>query len=150
MSGEPAFPDTAPPGLARQVLLGGLLLAALALAAGLLLDDPAEWVADRVAPVPILVLAVITLGLMIVARVRGGPAPAPFSSARQRFFWAARFAFATAAAILVLIWIGPWIAGLKLARELFQAVLLVVVTGVVLGLVGSCLANALRTIRGRA
>lgn len=144
------MPDTAPPGLARQVLLGGLALAALALAAGLLLDDPAEWVADRVAPVPILVLAVVTLGLMIVARIRGGPPPAPFSSARQRFFWAARFAFATAAAILILIWIGPWIAGLKLARELFQAVLLVILTGVLLGLVGSCLANALRTIRGRA
>ena len=147
MSGDQ---DTAPPGLARMVLFGGLLLAALALAAGLLLDDPAEWVADRVAPVPILILAVMTLGLMILARVRGGPTPAPFSSGRQRFFWAARFAFATAAAILVLIWIGPWIAGWKLARELFQAVLLVILTGVVLGLVGSCLANALRTIRGRA
>ncbi|HYD12019.1 MAG TPA: hypothetical protein VEC11_04155 [Allosphingosinicella sp.] len=148
MSGEPASDDTAPPALARRVLLAGLLLAALALAAGLLLDDPAEWVADRVAPWPILVLAVITLALMVVGRVRGGPPPAPFSSARQRFFWVARFAFATAATILVLIWIGPWLAGLKIARELFQGVLLVVVVGVVLGLVGSCIANVLRTIRG--
>ena len=130
------------------MLIGGLLLAAAALAAGLLLDDPAEWVADRVAPWPILVLAVITLLLMIVGRIRGGPPPAPYSSARQRFFQAARFAFATAAVILVLIWIGPWIAGLKIARELFQAVLLVIVVGVVLGLIGSCVANLLRTIRG--
>jgi hypothetical protein len=147
---EPALPDQAPPGLARRVIFGALLLAALALAAGLLLDDPAEWVADRVAPIPILVLAVAALALMIVARVRGGPAPAPFSSGRQRFFWAARFAFATATVVLILIWFGPWLAGLKFARELFQAVLLVVLVGVLLGLVGSCLANLLRTIRGNA
>ena len=145
---EPAFPETAPPGLARRVIYAGLLLAALSLAAGLLLDDPAEWVADRVAPWPILVLAVITLGLMIVARVRGGPEAAPFSTPRQRFFWTARFAFATAAAILLLIWIGPWVAGLKIARELFQGVLLVILSGVLLGLIGSCVANVLRTIRG--
>ena len=150
MAAEPAFPDTAPPGLARGVMLCSLVLAALALAAGLLLDDPAEWVADRLAPIPILVLAVLTLVLMAVARVRGGPAPEPFSSGRQRFFWTARFAFATAAAILILIWIGPWVAGIKIARELFQAVLLVILTGVVLGLVGSCLANLMRTIRGNA
>ena len=150
MASEPALPDIAPPGLARRVMLGALLLAALALAAGLLLDDPAEWVADRIAPIPILVLAVITLVLMVVARVRGGPPPAPFSTARQRFFWAARFTFATAAVILLLIWFGPWAAGYKFARELFQAVLLVIVTGVVLGLVGSCLANALRMIRGNS
>ena len=150
MADEPVLPDVAPPGLARRVMLGALLLAALALAAGLLLDDPAEWVADRVAPIPILVLAVLALGLMIVARVRGGPAPEPFSTGRQRFFWAARFTFATAAVILLLIWFGPWVAGLKIARELFQAVLLVIVTGVILGLVGSCLANALRTIRGNS
>ena len=129
-------------------MLGALVLAALALAAGLLLDDPAEWVADRIAPIPILVLAVLTLALMVLARVRGGPAPEPFSSGRQRFFWAARFAFATASAILILIWFGPWIAGLKIARELFQGVLLVVVVGVVLGLIGSCAANLLRVIRG--
>lgn len=150
MASEPVLPDTAPPGLARRVVYGGLLLAALALAAGLLLDDPAEWVADRVAPKPILVLAVITLLLMILARVRGGPAPEPFSSPSQRFFWGARFAFATAAVILLLVWIGPWLAGLKIARELFQGVLLVIVVGLVLGLIGSCLANALRTIRGNA
>jgi len=150
MASEPALPDIAPPGLARRVMLGALLLAALALVAGLLLDDPAEWVADRVAPIPILVLAVLALGLMILARLRGGPAPEPFSTGRQRFFWAARFTFATAAVLLLLIWFGPWIAGLKIARELFQAVLLVIVTGVVLGLVGSCLANALRTIRGNS
>ncbi len=148
MASAPAFSDSAPPGLTRMVLFGALALAVLALAAGLLLDDPAEWVADRVAPVPILILAVLTLGLMILARVRGGPAPEPFSSGRQRFFWAARFAFATAAAILILIWIGPWLAGLKIAREIFQAVLLVILTGVLLGLIGSCLANLLRTIRG--
>ena len=142
--------ESAPPGLTRRVVIGGLVLAVLALAAGLLLDDPAEWVADRIAPIPILILAVVTLGLMILARVRGGPAPAPFSSPSQRFFWTARFAFATAAVILLLIWIGPWIAGLKIARELFQGVLLVIVTGVVLGLVGSSLANLLRTLRGRA
>ncbi len=104
--------------------------------------------ADRVAPWPILILAVITLALMILGRVRGGPPPAPFSSGRQRFFWVAGFGFATAAMILALIWIGPWIAGLKIARELFQGVLLVVVVGVVLGLIGSCVANLLRTIRG--
>ena len=150
MADEPVLPDIAPPGLARRVMLGALVLAALALAAGLLLDDPAEWVADRVAPIPILVLAVIALGLMVLARVRGGPSPAPFSSGRQRIFWAARFTFATAAVILLLIWFGPWVAGLKIARELFQAVLLVIVTGVILGLVGSCLANALRTIRGNS
>ena len=150
MSGEAALPDSAPPGLARRVVIGGLVLAALALAAGLLLDDPAEWVADRIAPVPILILAVLTLALMIVARLRGGPAPEPLSSPAQRFFWVARFAFATAAVILLLIWFGPWIAGLKIARKLFQGVLLVIVTGMVLGLVGSCLANLLRTIRGRA
>ena len=150
MAGESASADSAPPGLARWVLVGAFLLTVFALAAGLLLDDPAEWVADRVAPVPILILAVLTLALMIVARLRGGPEPEPFSSGRQRFFWIARFAFATAAVILILIWIGPWIAGLKIARELFQGVLLVVVLGVVLGLVGSCLANLLRMIRGRA
>lgn len=149
MSDAPALPDTAPRGLARIVAVGGVLLAGAALAAGFLLDDPAEWVADRVAPWPILVLAVLTLVLMILARLRG-PAPEPFSSRSQRFFWAARFAFATAAVILALIWIGPWIAGLKFARELFQAVLLVVVTGLVLGLIGSCLANALRAIRGNS
>jgi hypothetical protein len=143
-----ATSDSAPPGLARWVVVAGILLAALALAAGLLLDDPAEWVADRVAPVPILILAVVTLALMVLGRVRGGPPPAPFSSGRQRFFWVARFAFATAAVILALVWIGPWIAGLKIARELFQGVLLVVVVGVVLGLIGSCVANLLRTIRG--
>jgi hypothetical protein len=148
MSGEPALPDTAPSGLTRRVVYGALALAVLALAAGLLLDDPAEWVADRVAPWPILVLAVITLLLMILARLRGGPAPDPFSSPWQRFFWVARFAFATAAVVLLLIWIGPWLAGLKIARELFQGALLVIVTGVVLGLAGSCFANALRTIRG--
>ena len=148
LSGEPAFPDTAPPGLARRVVYGGFVLAAAALAAGLLLDDPAEWVADRVAPWPILVLAVVALVLMVVARLRGGPAPEPFSSPWQRFLWAARFAFATAAVLLLLVWIGPWLAGLKIARELFQGVLLVIVTGVVLGLAGSCLANVLRTIRG--
>ncbi len=148
MAGEPVLPDTAPPGLALRVVLGGLVLAALALTAGFLLDDPAEWVADWVAPVPILVLAVVTLALMILARLRGGPAPEPFSSPSQRFFWVARFAFATAAVILLLIWIGPWIAGLRIAREMFQGVLLVIVTGVVLGLVGTCLANALRAIRG--
>jgi hypothetical protein len=142
--------ENAPPGLVRRVVLGGLVLAALALAAGLLLDDPAEWVADRIAPIPILILAVATLVLMILARVRGGPAPEPFSSPSQRFFWTARFAFATAAVILLLVWIGPWLAGLKIARELFQGVLLVIVTGVVLGLVGSSLANLLRTLRGRA
>src|SRR5262245_33595077 len=131
---EPALPDTAPPGLARRVVFGALILAAVALAAGLLLDDPAEWVADRVAPWPILVLAVITLALMILARLRGGPAPEPFSSRWQRFFWVSRFAFTTAAVLLLLIWIGPWLAGLKLARELFQGVLLVILTGVVLGL----------------
>jgi hypothetical protein len=150
MSAEPALPDTAPPGLARLVAFGALLLAVLALAAGLLLDDPAVWVADRVAPWPILALAIITLVLMVVARIRGGPAPEPFSSRWQRFFWVARFAFATAAVLLLLIWIGPWAAGLKVARELFQGVLLVILTGVVLGLIGSCLANALRTIRGSA
>lgn len=150
MATEPALPDTAPPGLVWQVIFGSLLLAALALAAGLLLDDPAEWVADRIAPIPILVLAVAALGLMVLARVRGGPAPEPFSTSRQRFFWTARFTFATAAVLLVLVWIGPWVAGLKIARELFQAVLLVIVTGVVLGLVGSCLANLMRTIRGNA
>jgi hypothetical protein len=150
LADEPVLPDVAPPGLARRVMLGALVLAALALAAGLLLDDPAEWVADRVAPIPILVLAVIALALMVLARVRGGPSPAPFSSGRQRFFWAARFTFATAAVILILIWFGPWVAGLKIARELFQAVLLVIVTGVILGLVGSCLANALRTLRGNS
>jgi hypothetical protein len=149
LAGDPVLFDTAPPGLARWVVVAGFLLAMFALAAGLLLDDPAEWVADRLAPVPILILAVITLGLMIVGRVRGGPPPAPFSSGRQRFFWVARFAFATAAVILILIWIGPWFAGLKIARELFQGVLLVVLSGVVLGLVGSCLANLLRMIRGR-
>lgn len=149
MAGESDFPET-PPGFARRVLYAGLVLAALALAAGLLLDDPAEWLADRVAPVPILVLGVITLLLMILARLRGGPAPAPFSSGRQRFFWTARFAFVTAAAILLLIWIGPWIAGAKFARELFQGVLLVVLSGVLLGLIGSCIANLLRTIRGRS
>lgn len=132
------------------MVFGALVLAALALAAGLLLDDPAEWVADRVSPIPILVLAVITLVLMVVARVRGGPPPAPFSTGRQRFFWTARFTFATAAVILILIWFGPWLAGYKFARELFQAVLLVVLVGVLLGLVGSCLANLLRTIRGKA
>lgn len=150
MAGEPALPDIAPAGLVRRVIFGSLVLAALALAAGLLLDDPAEWVADRIAPIPILVLAVIALGLMVVARMRGGPAPEPFSTGRQRFFWTARFTFATAAVLLLLVWIGPWVAGLKIARELFQAVLLVIVTGVVLGLVGSCLANLLRTIRGNA
>lgn len=149
MADEPALPDTAPPGLARRVMLGALLLAAVALAAGLLLDDPAEWVADRIAPIPILVLAVLTLGLMIAARLRGGPAPEPFSSPSQRFFWVARFAFATAAVVLLLIWIGPWLIGWKIARELFQGVLLVIVTGVVLGLVGSCLANLLRILMGR-
>ena len=148
MVSEPASAETAPPGLARWVLVAGFLLAVFALAAGLLLDDPAEWVADRVAPVPILILAVVTLGLMIAGRVRGGPPPPPFSSGRQRFFWGARFAFATAAVLLILIWIGPWVAGLKIARELFQGVLLVVVVGVVLGLIGSCVANLLRTIRG--
>lgn len=148
MPAASAHSDTTPAALARNVLFGGLLLAALALAAGLLLDDPAEWVADRLAPVPILVLAVLTLALMILGRIRGGPTPEPFSSARQRFFWTARFAFATAAAILILIWIGPWLAGLKIARELFQGVLLVVVVGVVLGLIGSCAANLLRVIRG--
>jgi hypothetical protein len=147
VASEPVLPDIAPPGLARSVVLGGLVLAAAASAAGFLLDDPAEWVADRVAPWPILVLAVATLVLMILARLRG-PAPEPFSSPSQRFFWATRFAFATAAVILLLVWIGPWIAGLKIAREMFQGVLLVIVTGVVLGLVGSCLANALRAIRG--
>jgi hypothetical protein len=147
LSDATALPDTAPPGLARAVAFGGLLLAGAALAAGFLLDDPAEWVADRIAPVPILVLAILTFVLMVLARLRG-PAPAPFSSRSQRFFWAARFAFATAAVILLLVWIGPWIAGLKVAREMFQAVLLVVVTGVLLGLIGSCLANALRAIRG--
>ena len=149
MASEPLSSGTAPPGLARAVAFGGILLAGLALAAGLLLDDPAEWVADRVAPWPILVLAVVTLALMILARLRG-PAPEPFSSRSQRFFWVARFAFATAAVILALIWIGPWAAGLKIARELFQGALLVVVTGVVLGLIGSCLANLLRAIRGNA
>ncbi len=129
------------------MVFGGLVLAAAALTAGFLLDDPAEWVADRVAPWPILVLAVLTLVLMILARMRG-PAPESFSSPSQRFFWAARFAFATAAVILLLVWIGPWIAGLKIAQEMFQGVLLVIVTGLVLGLVGSCLANALRAIRG--
>ena len=150
MAGEPASPASAPPGLSRWVLLGALLLSVFALAAGLLLDDPAEWVADRVAPVPILILAVLTLALMILARLRGGPEPEPFSSGRQRFFWTARFAFATAAVILILVWIGPWIAGLKIARELFQGVLLVILLGVVLGLIGSCVANLLRAIRGRA
>lgn len=148
MASEPVLPDIAPPGLARRVVIGALALAALALAAGLLLDDPAEWVADRVSPIPILVLAVITLVLMVVARVRGGPPPEPFSTGRQRFFWTARFTFATAAVILILIWFGPWVAGYKFARELFQAVLLVVLVGVLLGLVGSCLANLMRTIRG--
>ncbi len=138
----------APPSLARYVLLGGLLLAAAALAAGLLLDDPAEWVADRIAPWPILILAAITLVLMILGRLRAGPAPAPFSTGRQRVFWVARFAFAVAAVLLALVWIGPWVAGLKIAAELFQAVLLVVVVGVLLGLIGSCVANLLRTIRG--
>ena len=147
MSDAIVFPDTAPPGLARIVVVGGIVLAGVALAAGFLLDDPAEWVADRVAPWPILVLSVLTLALMISARLRG-PAPDAFSSRSQRFFWAARFAFATAAAILLLIWIGPWLAGLRMAREMFQAVLLVMVVGLVLGLIGSCLANALRTIRG--
>jgi hypothetical protein len=132
------------------VVLGALALAVLALAAGLLLDDPAEWVADRIAPWPILVLAVITFVLMVLARLRGGPAPEPFSSRWQRFFWVARFAFATAAVLLLLIWIGPWAAGLKVARELFQGVLLVIVTGVLLGLIGSCVANVLRTLRGSA
>lgn len=150
MTSEPALPDTAPPGLARLVVLGALALAVLALAAGLLLDDPAEWVADRVAPWPVLVLAVVTVVLMLLARLRGGPAPEPFSSRWQRFFWVARFAFATAAVLLALIWIGPWAAGLKVARELFQGVLLVILTGVLLGLVGSCVANALRTLRGNA
>jgi hypothetical protein len=150
LASEPAFPQNAPPGLARRVIFGGLLLAALSLAAGLLLDDPAEWVADRVAPWPILVLAVLTFVLMIVGRLRGGPAPDPFSSGRQRFFWVARFAFATAAVILILVWIGPWFAGLKIARELFQGVLLVIVVGLVLGLAGSCAANLLRAIRGSA
>jgi hypothetical protein len=150
VASEPVLPDVAPPGLARRVVFGALVLAALALAAGLLLDDPAEWVADRVSPIPILVLAVITLVLMVVARLRGGPAPDPFSTGRQRFFWAARFTFATAAVLLILIWFGPWLAGLKIARELFQAVLLVILIGVLLGLVGSCLANALRTFRGKA
>jgi hypothetical protein len=149
MSAEPVLPDTAPPGLARRVVFGGLVLAALALAAGLLLDDPAEWVADRVAPWPILVLAVITLALMILARLRGRP-PEPLSSPSQRFFWVARFAFATAAVILLLIWIGPWLAGLRVAREMFQAVLLVIVVGLVLGLTGSAVANLLRMIRGPA
>jgi hypothetical protein len=88
------------------------------------------------------------LVLMLLARLRGGPAAEPFSSPSQRFFWAARFAFATAAVILLLIWIGPWIAGLKIARELFQGVLLVIVSGVVLGLLGSCLANLLRILMG--
>ena len=148
MSGERDPADLAPPALARYVLLGGFVLAAAALAAGLLLDDPADWVADRIAPWPILVLAAITLLLMILGRLRGGPAPAPFSTGRQRFFWGARFAFAVAAVILALIWIGPWVAGLKIARELFQAVWLVVVVGVLLGLIGSCLASLLRTIRG--
>jgi hypothetical protein len=148
VAAAPAPYETAPPGLARWVMVGAFLLTAFALAAGLLLDDPAEWVADRVAPWPILVLAVITLVLMILGRVRGGPPPAPFSSGRQRFFWVARFAFGTAAIVLALIWVGPWIAGLKIARELFQGVLLVVVLGVLLGLVGSCIANLLRTIRG--
>jgi hypothetical protein len=150
MATEAPLPDTAPPGLARLVVFGALVLAVLALAAGLLLDDPAEWVADRIAPWPILVLAVITIVLMVLARLRGGPAPEPFSSRWQRFFWVARFAFATAAVLLVLIWIGPWAAGLKVARELFQGVLLVIVTGVLLGLIGSCVANALRTLRGSA
>lgn len=149
MASDVGSQETAPPGLARWVAVFAFLLTVFALAAGLLLDDPAEWVADRIAPWPILVLAVITLGLMIVGRVRGGPPPGPFSTGRQRFFWVARFAFATAAVILVLIWIGPWIAGLKIARELFQGVLLVVVLGVLLGLIGSCLANLLRMVRGR-
>jgi uncharacterized membrane protein len=147
---EPVLPDRAPGGLARQVVIGALVLAALALAAGFLLDDPAEWVANRVSPIPILVLAVITLVLMVVARVRGGPTPEPFSTGRQRFFWVARFTFATAAVILLLVWIGPWFAGLKVAEHLFQAVMLVILTGVLLGLVGSCLANLLRTLRGKA
>ena len=150
MASDSPLPAAPPPELGRRVLFGGLVLAALALAAGLLLDDPAEWVADRIAPVPILVLAVLTLALMILARLRGGPAPEPLSSRSQRFFWTARFAFASAAVILILIWIGPWLFGLKIARELFQGVLLVIVTGVVLGLAGSCLANGLRTLRGRA
>jgi hypothetical protein len=147
LASEPVTSDSAPPSLAWAVAIVGLALAGLALAAGLLLDDPAEWVADRVAPWPILVLAVMTLVLMILARLRG-PAPAPFSSRSQRFFWVARFSFATAAVILALVWIGPWVAGLKIARELFQGVLLVAVTGLVLGLIGSCLANLLRAIRG--
>ena len=150
MASESVPLGSAPPGLVRWVLVGAFLLCVFALAAGLLLDDPAEWVADRVAPVPILILGVFTLVLMVVARLRGGSEPEPFSSGRQRFFWIGRFAFATAAVVLVLIWIGPWIAGLKIARELFQGVLLVVLLGVVLGLVGSCVANLLRTIRGRA
>ncbi len=143
------LPAAAPPSLARWVVVGGVLLTAFGLAAGLLLDDPAEWVADRVAPWPILVLAVITFVLMILARLRGA-APEPFASAWQRFAWVARFAFATAAVVLALIWIGPWLAGFKIARELFQGVLLIVVSGVVLGLAGSSAANLLRTIRGKA
>lgn len=138
----------APPALARAVGWSALLLAAAALAAGFLLDDPAEWIADRIAPYPILVLAVVTLALMVLARLRG-PAPAPFSTRRERFFWAARFAFAAAAAILLLVWIGPWAAGLGVARYMFQAVLLVIVTGLVLGLAGAAVANFLRVI-GRA
>ena len=144
---DTVLPANAPPGLARWVVVGGILLAAFGLAAGLLLDDPAEWVADRVAPWPILVLAVVTLVLMVLARMRG-VRPVPFASAWQRFAWVMCFAFATAGVVLVLIWIGPWFAGLKIARELFQGVLLIAVSGVVLGLVGSSAANLLRAIRG--
>jgi hypothetical protein len=150
MSAEPTLPDTAPPGLARLVVFGALALAVLALDAGLLLDDHAEWVADLIEPWTMMVVAVVSFALMVLARLRGGPAPEPFSSRWQRFFWVARFAFATAAVLLLLIWIGPWAAGLKVARELFQGVLLVIVTGVLLGLIGSCVANALRTLRGSA
>lgn len=140
---------SAPAGLARMVAVSGVLLAAAALAAGLLLDDPAEWVADRVAPWPILILALVTLTLMVLARLRG-PAPAPFATRRARFFWVARFAFATATALLLLVWIGPWAAGLGVARHMFQAVLLVIVSGLVLGLAGSAVANLLRAVRRSA
>lgn len=145
MSDERAF--AARPGALWRVAAGGLGIAAAAVAAAILMHEPAEQLADLVAPWPFLVLMAASLLSMLLAWMRGTPFGTG-TSGRLALWWLTKFAFLAALIILLAAWIIPFFVGLAIARALFQAFLLVLLLFVLLTLVGTIVTNAVRAFRG--
>ena len=129
------------------VVAGGVAIAAAATAAALLLHEPAEQLADLVAPIPFLALVAVAILSALVAWMRGAPPDLPMTRPFA-WWWLSRLALLVALLILLAAWIVPFFVGLAVARTLFQAFLLVLLISVMLMLAGMTVRNVAGAIRG--